>query len=80
MPIQTALHFCASKNNFDIAKKLLDHNATARVKDKRGTLPLHRAAAVGSVPMVQLLLDANSPVNATDMSGLTSLHHCKFHV
>lgn len=76
-PLQTALHFAASKNNLDVAKKLIEQKATARVKDKRGTLPLHRAAAVGSVPMVQLLLDVNSPVNATDMSGLTALHHCE---
>ncbi|KAH0139249.1 hypothetical protein KCU82_g17366, partial [Aureobasidium melanogenum] len=39
----TALHFAASKTNLDTAKKLLEHKASARVKDKRGQLPLHRA-------------------------------------
>ncbi|KAL8763385.1 MAG: hypothetical protein Q9184_000773 [Pyrenodesmia sp. 2 TL-2023] len=72
---QTAIHFCASKNNLDTARKLLSHKASARVKDKRQQLPLHRAAAVGSVPMVNLLLENRSPVNATDMSGYTALHH-----
>ena len=72
---QTALHFCASKTNLEVARTLINHKATARVKDKRGHLPLHRAAAVGSVPMVQLLLDNRSPINATDMSGFTALHH-----
>lgn len=73
---QTALHFCASKNNLDTARLLLSKKATARVKDKRGQLPLHRAAAVGSVPIVNLLLkEGKSPVNATDMNGLTALHH-----
>ncbi|KAI9840700.1 MAG: hypothetical protein M1837_001376 [Sclerophora amabilis] len=72
---QTALHFCASKNNLDIARKLVQHKASARVKDKRGQLALHRAAAIGSVPMVKLLIDNRSPLNATDISGLTALHH-----
>ncbi|MCJ1252518.1 Ankyrin-2 [Lignoscripta atroalba] len=72
---QTALHFCASKNNLETARKLISHKASARVKDKRGQLALHRAAAVGSVPMVKLLLENKSPLNATDMSGYTALHH-----
>ena len=72
---QTALHFTASKNNLDTARKLIAHKATARVKDRRGQLPLHRAAAVGSVPMTKLLLESQSPVNATDSAGYTALHH-----
>ena len=48
------------------------------MKDQRGQLPLHRAAAVGSVPMVKLLLDNKSPMNATDIYGLTALHQGKF--
>ncbi|KAI1373586.1 ankyrin [Hypoxylon crocopeplum] len=74
---QTALHFVASKNNLEIARKLLDHKppASARVRDKRGQYPLHRASAVGSVPMVNLLLQNRSPLNATDNAGYTALHH-----
>lgn len=74
---QTALHFCASKVNLDIARTLLAQKppASARVKDRRGQLPLHRAAAVGSVPMMKTLLQAKSPLNATDMDGMTALHH-----
>jgi len=71
----TALHFAASKSNLDTAKKLLEHKASARVKDKRGQLPLHRAAAVGNVPMIKLLLQNRSPVNASDGDGSTALHH-----
>ncbi|KAH0545006.1 hypothetical protein FGG08_000932 [Glutinoglossum americanum] len=74
-PIQTALHFCASKNNIDVARKLLAHKASARIRDKRSQLPIHRAAAIGSVPMVKLLIENNSPLNAADISGLTPLHH-----
>lgn len=74
---QTALHFTASKNSLDIARRLLDNKppASTRVKDKRGQYPIHRAAAVGSVPMVELLLKNKSPLNATDMAGQTPLHH-----
>jgi len=73
--LQTALHFCCSKNNLPLARRLIEQKATARVKDKRGQLPLHRAAAIGSVPLVQLMLDNKSPVNATDDVGQTALHH-----
>lgn len=74
---QTALHFTASKNNLDVARRLLDNKppASTRVKDKRGQYPIHRAAAVGSVPMVELLLKNKSPINATDVAGQTPLHH-----
>ncbi|KAI0430968.1 ankyrin [Xylaria sp. FL1042] len=73
----TALHFVASKNNVEVARKLFANKppASARVRDKRGQYPLHRAAAVGSEPMVKLLLEQNSPLNATDNAGYTALHH-----
>ena len=72
---QTALHFCASKNNIVVARKLLDSGASPRIKDKRGQLPLHRAAAVGATPLVTLFLQKNSPLDSTDMAGYTALHH-----
>jgi len=74
---QTALHFVASKTNLDLARLLISQSppASARIKDKRGQLPLHRAAAVGSVPMMRILLDAKSPLDATDVDGMTALHH-----
>lgn len=74
---QTALHFTASKNNLDVARRLLDAKppASARVKDKRGQYAIHRAAAVGSAPMVELLLKNRSPINAADLAGQTPLHH-----
>lgn len=67
----------ASKTNLDIARRLLSSKpvASTRVKDKRGQYPIHRAAAVGSVPMVELLLKNKSPLNATDIAGYTPLHH-----
>jgi 26S proteasome non-ATPase regulatory subunit 10 len=71
------MHFIASKKNVDLARLLFDQipPASARVKDKRGQYAIHRAAAVGSVPMVELLIKKQSPVNATDVAGQTPLHH-----
>ena len=71
---------CSPLHRFQVkprygTQNLLDRKATSRVKDKRQQLPLHRAAAVGSVPMIKLLLEHNSPLNATDASGQTALHH-----
>lgn len=71
------MHFVSSKNNLELARKLLDQKppASVRVRDKRGQYPLHRAAAVGSAPLVQLLVKHKSPINATDSAGFTALHH-----
>jgi 26S proteasome non-ATPase regulatory subunit 10 len=81
---QTALHFTVSKNNLDVARLLIDTgNAkpSVRKKDRRQQLPLHRAAAIGSIPMMKLLVENRSPVNATDVDGMTALHHavCEGH-
>jgi 26S proteasome non-ATPase regulatory subunit 10 len=74
---QTALHFVASKNNLEVARILLQQSppASPRVRDKRGQYPIHRAAAVGSGPMISLLLQHKSPIDATDSEGYTALHH-----
>ncbi|KAL4905908.1 hypothetical protein BDW74DRAFT_14289 [Aspergillus multicolor] len=73
---QNALHFATSKANISTVRKLLENKCSARVKDKRGQLALHRAAAIGSTPIINVLLkEGRSPVNATDNDGLTALHH-----
>jgi 26S proteasome non-ATPase regulatory subunit 10 len=73
---QNALHFATSKGNLSTVRTLLANKCSARVKDRRGQLPLHRAAAIGSIPIIKLLLEeGKSPVNATDIDGLTALHH-----
>ncbi|KAI3400495.1 hypothetical protein diail_3116 [Diaporthe ilicicola] len=74
---QTVVHFVASKNNIDIARRLFENQppASARIRDRRGQYALHRAAAIGSVPMLNLLIKNKSPLNATDSDGQTALHH-----
>lgn len=70
----TALHFASSKANLEVCRVLLGAGASARTKDRRGQVPLMRAAAVGSVPVVKLLLENKSPVNGSDVDGMTALH------
>ncbi|PWY81978.1 proteasome regulatory particle subunit [Aspergillus heteromorphus CBS 117.55] len=73
---QNALHFATSKANLSTVRTLIANKCSARVKDKRGQLALHRAAAIGSTPIIKVLLeDGKSPINATDIDGLTALHH-----
>ncbi|PYH44450.1 ankyrin repeat domain-containing protein [Aspergillus saccharolyticus JOP 1030-1] len=73
---QNALHFATSKANLSTVRTLIANKCSARVKDRRGQLALHRAAAIGSTPIIKVLLeDGKSPVNATDVDGLTALHH-----
>ncbi|TQS38973.1 hypothetical protein Golomagni_00511 [Golovinomyces magnicellulatus] len=67
----------ASKKNIQLARNLMSHNIPARtgICDKRRQYPIHRAAAVGSVPLVELLIKHKSPINAADIFGQTPLHH-----
>lgn len=72
----TAIHLATSKNHYDLVKLLLEnYKASARVKDKKGVTPLHRAAAIGSQPLVKTLVGAKANVNAKDNDGWTPLHH-----
>jgi 26S proteasome non-ATPase regulatory subunit 10 len=51
------------------------------MKDTQGSLPIHRAASIGSTTLVNLYMfpdpsqKAASPVNASDKFGMTPLHH-----
>ncbi|GAV52650.1 hypothetical protein ZYGR_0AG06410 [Zygosaccharomyces rouxii] len=71
----TALHLAVSKKHTRICEFLLNNGASVRVKDKRSQLPLHRAAAIGSMGMVDMLCRAGSPLNRNDNEGWTPLFH-----
>lgn len=74
---QTAFHYAVSKNHFEIVEYLLkEMRASVRIKDKKGQLPLHRAAGIGSEKMVQIIVEiGKSPLDTTDLFGMTALHH-----
>lgn len=72
----TCLHLAVSKNYYDMVKSLLDtYKCSPRVKDKKSSTPLHRAAAIGSQPIVKMLAGAKVSMNAKDSDGWTPLHH-----
>jgi len=78
----TALHYAASKNRIHSSKSLLAKSiAPLRMKDTQGSLPIHRAASIGSTTLVNLYMfpsstqKSASPINASDRFGMTPLHH-----
>ncbi|KAK9480909.1 ankyrin repeat-containing domain protein [Lipomyces japonicus] len=73
---QTPLHYAVSRSRYDVAVKLLEAYAgAARIKDRQNQVPLHRAAAIGSIPLIELLIKYKSPLNTSDRTGWTPLFH-----
>lgn len=60
---------------FQDMEVLLDHGADPSLKDRHRRSALHRAAASGHLPAVQLLAAWGAEVDAPDSLGLTPLHH-----
>ena len=72
----TALHLSVAKKHLSVCKFLIDNGASVRLKDQKGQLPLHRAASIGSMTLVELLCtQGKSPVNVRDKQGWTPLFH-----
>ncbi|CAH8862939.1 unnamed protein product [Trichobilharzia szidati] len=57
---QCCLHYCASKNRYQLAKQLLECGAKADVHDWGGITPLHRAIATDHLEIAKLLLEYTS--------------------
>ena len=75
---QTLLHPACIKQLLWAVDALLDSDAgrkLVRIKDRQGQLPLHRAAAVGSLAIVKRLIASGSPMSTTDAGGWTPMHH-----
>ncbi|ORY76958.1 ankyrin repeat-containing domain protein [Protomyces lactucae-debilis] len=75
---QTLLHPACSKQLIWAVDTLLASDAgkkLVRIKDRQGQLPLHRAAAVGSLAIVQRLVANGSPMSTSDAGGWTPMHH-----
>lgn len=73
---QTVIHLSVSKNFFETTNYFLKNGASARLKDKKGQTPLFRAAAAGSLRLINLLAkDGKAQLNVKDSFGWTALHH-----
>lgn len=53
--------------------QLLAGGVEVGTRDREGCTPLHRAAALGEVPIVRLLLESHAQVDARDNHGCTPL-------
>ncbi|XP_001651757.2 uncharacterized protein LOC5567333 [Aedes aegypti] len=70
---QTALHLCADRDEYEIARELIRYGADINAKNRSGTTPLHLAVSKGNVRFVQLLLDNKCSVDELNFHGETSL-------
>lgn len=50
------MHYCASKNWLDIARRLVFHGADHSIRDNLGQTPIFRAAARGNLSFIQFLV------------------------
>eukprot|EP00118_Oscarella_pearsei_P019165 m.202022 g.202022 ORF g.202022 m.202022 type:complete len:1950 (+) comp39602_c1_seq2:196-6045(+) len=73
---RTLLHYATACGYDDAAKVLLERNANLDAEDVDGLTPLHLAATVGDLIMVQLLLTSGAPVNALDNAYRSPLLLC----
>ncbi len=67
------LHSVSHHGDVDLARLLLEHNATVDIVGKDGRTPLTIASQLGHEAMVRLLLDHNSSVDQGDVNGMTPL-------
>lgn len=62
----TLISWAVTRSHLEIAAHLVDLGASLLAKDKRGFLPIHRAAWCSSVDMCRLLLDNGALVDAAN--------------
>lgn len=80
---KTAFMYIQFATELNQSSKLLISKSVKllRIKDTQGSLPIHRAASIGSSSLVNLYMfpdpsqKAASPINATDIFRMTPLHH-----
>ena len=70
----TPLHWIAANGYTEIAKYLVDKDASVEAKDNDGYTPLHYAAENGHTDIAKYLVDKGASVAAKDNIGNTSLH------
>lgn len=68
----TSLHAAIARQDFDLARTLLERGADANARQQAGFTPLHEAAAVGNERIMQLLVEHGAAINARNDEGKTS--------
>lgn len=72
----TALLLAAQNGYVDVARLLLDRNASVDVRDDKQCTPLMLAAQNGYFTVTRQLLDRNANTEARDFVGRTPLAFC----
>lgn len=75
----TALHIACQYSNVESVKRLLQAKADANAKSKDGFPPLHYAAAIDSVEIIELLLKHDAKIDEvhTPSNGTALQYACK---
>ena len=69
------LFYCIEKNNYSLAKILLEKNPQLiNYQNKFNETPLHKAVEIGNHQMINLLLEKNADPNIQNQFGETPLH------
>ena len=73
---RTAVHLAVAQNNMVVVNALIDfEHCDVSVRDNMNRTPLHWAAVLGSVNIVQTLLARGADHAAADSNGATALHY-----
>jgi len=70
----TPLNLAAEKDQYEIAKLLLQKGADPLLGDNENSGPLHLAAISGSKQIAELLMKNGVDINYTDINGMNALH------
>jgi ankyrin repeat protein len=73
-PSETPLFLVSDRNNYGVAKLLLEKGANVSARNGEGKTPLHRAVLTNQTSIVELLLAKGADINAVDDDGNTPLH------
>lgn len=68
---RSALHYAAGNNNTEIAKILLNHNASVTIEDIEGYTPVHTSCKYGREEVLQLMLKQPAEIVTELMTKVT---------
>lgn len=71
----SALSIAASTNATNCVRVLVEFGASVTTKNKRGSLPLHKATKRGYFDISKILIEAGSPLDVKDTRLLTPIDY-----
>lgn len=71
---ETPLEIAAYKNNYEIAKLLLDSGANIEGSGQNFFWPLYSASKIGNIKLIQLFIKSGANLNRTGVDGYSAIH------